>query len=96
MQGQDASQNDANVVNPQDQPGDTVSSLSWIPNTQYRYLAASSWDSKIRLYELAAQGNQKGLGLKSTFNIDDPALCTGWSEDCKTFCRKRKCKDLCI
>ena len=81
---QDASQNDANVINPQDQPGDTVSSLSWIPNTQYRYLAASSWDSKIRLYELAVQGYQKGLGLKSTFNIDDPALCTGWSEDCKT------------
>lgn len=77
----DASVNDFNVVNAAEMPGDTISSLAWIPNTNHRILACSSWDSKVRLFECVAQNMQKGLVQKAAMDVEDPLLSLAWSED---------------
>jgi len=79
----DASLNDINLVNQNEYPGDTVSSIAWIPNANMRMFACSDWGSKIRLYEAVVQSmQQKGIVQKACLDVEDPCLSVNWSDDC--------------
>jgi mRNA export factor len=80
-QDSDSSLNDINVDKPDNQPQDTVSAMIWAPNPSVRYLAAASWDSKVRIYEATASGMSKALVAKGAFGVDDPLLSLAWSTD---------------
>ena len=60
-----------------DGPGDSISDLAWSPVSNY--LAVSSWDAKVRIYDL----NTKPSGTGKTFmDFDGPALGCCWSKVC--------------
>jgi len=78
----DASQNDINIVNADDGPQDTVSAIEWAPNGSHMFLA-SSWDSKIRIFDTVVQSMQsKGVVLKGALSVEDPCLSVCWQDDC--------------
>jgi mRNA export factor len=64
-------------------PSDTVSDLSLCPIADF--LAASSWDQQVRIYQLQTQnlGTSGGnIGIqKASIQHDAPALCCTWSQD---------------
>lgn len=81
-QQQDDSLADIGLDNPANQPMDTVSSLQWIPNPQLRLFAASTWDGKIHIYDVALNGYQKFITQKFVFTSqNEPILCTSWKKD---------------
>ncbi|KAK9315387.1 WD40-repeat-containing domain protein [Lipomyces starkeyi] len=57
-------------------PEDSVSDLSFSP--QAEFLAVSSWDKKVRIYELAANGDSQG---KALYEHQGPVLSVHWSKD---------------
>ena len=58
-------------------PEDTVSSLSWSPVADY--LAVSSWDNSVRVYEV---NSSTGIGQgRALYNHEGPALCCCWWAD---------------
>ncbi|OLY80480.1 Poly(A)+ RNA export protein [Smittium mucronatum] len=57
-------------------PSDTVSELSFSP--QADYLAASSWDNSVRIWEVQSNGTSIG---KAMYSHQGPALCCSWSTD---------------
>lgn len=61
-------------------PADTVSALSWSPTANY--LAASSWDNSVRIYEVSStDGSGQGRAL---YNHEGPALsCCWWADGSK-------------
>ncbi|KAH6669584.1 WD40-repeat-containing domain protein [Halenospora varia] len=59
-------------------PEDSISSLSW--SSAANILAVSSWDNKVRIYDVTR--NQTGNGL-AAIDFDGPALACGWSKDGK-------------
>jgi mRNA export factor len=77
----DASSKDINVANTNDNPKDTVSSIAWCPNLNVRMFAASSWDSKIGLYDTVVSGNQAAIVLKGACEVEDPCLSVTWCDD---------------
>ncbi|KAI8065792.1 WD40-repeat-containing domain protein [Gongronella butleri] len=64
---------DFEVANP---PTDGISSLSFSP--QADFLAASSWDNQVRIYEVQPTGNTVG---KAAYSHEGPALDVVWSKD---------------
>jgi len=69
------------IENPIDQPGDSVSSISWSPNNKNRLFICSSWDSNVRLYKLHDSALERKITLETIYDLEDPALCTDWKED---------------
>ncbi|KAI0152876.1 WD40 repeat-like protein [Xylariaceae sp. FL1272] len=65
--------NDVAISNP---PEDTVSDLTFAPNADI--LAVSSWDKKVRLYQIAANGNSEG---KHIYEHEAPVLSVDFSKD---------------
>ncbi|ORY83027.1 WD40-repeat-containing domain protein [Protomyces lactucae-debilis] len=65
--------NDFEVSQP---PEDSISSLTFSPVAEL--LAVSSWDKKVRIYEVAQNGTTQG---KALYDHEGPALCTSWSKD---------------
>ena len=63
---------DVTVANP---PEDSISDLAFSPVADY--LAVSSWDKKVRIYEIDAQGNSQG---KALFEHEGPVLSCAWSK----------------
>ena len=63
---------DVSLNNP---PDDSISDISFSPNTDH--LAVASWDKKTRIYEINAQGGSEG---KALFEHDQPVLCCTWSK----------------
>lgn len=61
----------------QNPPEDSISDLSF--NPQRDFLAVSSWDKKVRIYEIDAQGNSQG---KALFDHEGPVLNCCWSKVC--------------
>ncbi|OMJ20368.1 Poly(A)+ RNA export protein [Smittium culicis] len=57
-------------------PTDTVSELAFSP--QADYLAASSWDNNVRIWEIQSNGVSTG---KAMYSHEGPALCCAWSTD---------------
>jgi len=57
------------------QPEDTVSDLQFSPTGDF--LAASSWDKKVRIYEVNEQGRSEG---KAVIDFEGPVLACAWSE----------------
>jgi len=57
-----------------DPPEDSVSCISFSPQTDH--LAVASWDKKVRIYEIDAQGNSQG---KALFEHEGPVLSCAWS-----------------
>ncbi|KAF3015345.1 hypothetical protein E8E14_010785 [Neopestalotiopsis sp. 37M] len=57
---------------------DTISALSWSPAANH--LAAASWDGKVRIFEVAANGASKGVAM---LTADGPLLSCDWSKDGK-------------
>ena len=53
---------------------DSISELAFHPKANY--LAASSWDQKVRVYEIDDQGNSKGVAM---MDFQAPALAVAWS-----------------
>lgn len=64
---------DVELANP---PPDSISELSWCPVADY--LAVSSWNGEVRIYEVAQDGKAQG---KASYNHEAPALCVTWSKD---------------
>ncbi|KAG1177201.1 hypothetical protein G6F70_002846 [Rhizopus microsporus] len=64
---------DFEVANP---PTDGVSGIDF--STQADYLAVSSWDNQVRIYEVQASGNTIP---KASYAHEGPALCVAWSKD---------------
>jgi mRNA export factor len=58
-------------------PEDSISGLAFSPT--HDYLAVSSWDKKVRIYDIDSQGNSKGLAM---WEHDGPALSVTWSKVC--------------
>lgn len=54
-------------------PEDTISSLSFSPATNQTndFLAVSSWDKKVRIYEISQTGQSEG---KHAYNHEAPVL----------------------
>ncbi|CAG8447329.1 5390_t:CDS:2 [Acaulospora morrowiae] len=58
-------------------PTDGISALAFSPTSDF--LAVSSWDNNVRIYETNAQvGNATG---KSMYSHEKPVLCVAWSKD---------------
>ncbi|ORX91111.1 WD40 repeat-like protein [Basidiobolus meristosporus CBS 931.73] len=57
-------------------PEDGISELSF--STQADFLAVSSWDNQVRIYEVQQNGSTVG---KAMYNHDGPVLCCKWSKD---------------
>ncbi|KAJ2490308.1 RNA export factor gle2 [Coemansia sp. RSA 2050] len=57
-------------------PTDTVSEIAFSPKANF--LAASSWDNEVRIWEI--QNNGTSIG-KASFAHQAPALCCVWSKD---------------
>ncbi|KAK1252859.1 hypothetical protein MKX08_004046 [Trichoderma sp. CBMAI-0020] len=55
---------------------DTISSVRWSPVAHH--LAAGSWDGKVRVYDIAADGSSRGIAL---LNADGPVFSCCWSKD---------------
>ena len=55
-------------------PEDSISDLSF--SWQSEHLAVSSWDKKVRIYEIDGQGNSTG---KAFFEHEGPVLSCTWS-----------------
>jgi hypothetical protein len=58
-------------------PDDSISELAFSPAAEY--LAVSSWDKKVRIYEINDQGNSQG---KTSFDHEAPVLSCCWSPVC--------------
>lgn len=58
-----------------DPPEDSISALSFSPQSDH--LAVASWDKKVRIYEIDAQGNSQG---KALFEHEGPVLSCAWSQ----------------
>merc|ERR1719382_153403 len=56
-------------------PDDCISSLSWSPAANW--LAASSWDKSVRIWEVS----QSGIQPRMAYNHEAPALCCNFSRD---------------
>lgn len=59
-----------------DPPEDSISDLSF--SSQADFLAVSSWDSKVRLYEIASTGESQGRAM---YEHQAPVLSVRWSPD---------------
>jgi mRNA export factor len=55
-------------------PEDSISELAFSPAGEF--LAVSSWDKKVRIYEINDQGNSQG---KTFFEHEAPVLSCCWS-----------------
>ena len=56
-------------------PEDSISDLAF--STQSDHLAVASWDNKVRIYEITAQGKAEG---KAAFDHEGPVLSCHWSK----------------
>lgn len=65
--------NDRTLADP---PEDSISDLSF--SSQADFLAVSSWDSKVRLYEIASSGESQGRAM---YEHQAPVLSVRWSPD---------------
>lgn len=59
-------------------PDDSISDLSFSPVSNH--LAVASWDSKVRIYEINAQGGEG----KALYDHQGPVLSTHWSSVCSS------------
>jgi mRNA export factor len=66
-----------NDVEVKDPPKDSISDLAF--SSAADYLAVSSWDNAVRIYEIDAQGNSQG---KAMYNHEGPVLSVAWSKVC--------------
>ncbi|KAL8873525.1 MAG: hypothetical protein Q9174_001031 [Haloplaca sp. 1 TL-2023] len=57
-------------------PEDGISDLKFSPQSEH--LAVASWDKKVRIYEINAQGGSEG---KALFEHEQPVLTCCWSKD---------------
>lgn len=57
-----------------DPPKDGVSDIAFSPAVDY--LAVSSWDNQVRIYEIDASGNSQG---RAAYEHGGPALSCAWS-----------------
>lgn len=64
---------DVTLSNP---PEDSISDISFSPQSEH--LAVASWDKKVRIYEINAQGGSEG---KALFEHEGPVLSCCWSKD---------------
>lgn len=60
-------------------PEDSISDLQFSP--QGDFLAVSSWDKKVRIYQVNEQGQSEG---KAAMDFDAPVLNCAWSEVSRT------------
>lgn len=65
--------NDFTLTSP---PEDGISDIKF--STQSEHLAVASWDKKVRIYEIAANGSSEG---KAAFEHEGPVLGCCWSKD---------------
>ena len=56
-------------------PEDSVSDISFSPQSEH--LAVASWDKKVRIYEINAQGGSEG---KALYEHEQPVLSCCWSK----------------
>jgi mRNA export factor len=54
---------------------DTISSVRWSPTSDH--LAAASWDGKTRVYEVAKDGNGRGVAV---LTAEGPVFSCDWSK----------------
>jgi len=66
---------DVELANP---PEDSISDLSFSPKSSH--LAVASWDKKVRIYEINAQGIGEG---KAMMDFEGPVLSCDWSKVCR-------------
>lgn len=66
-------------------PEDSISDLQFSP--QGDFLAVSSWDKKVRIYQVNEQGQSEG---KAAMDFDAPVLNCAWSEVSRTDLRSHK------
>lgn len=67
---------DVAISNP---PEDTVSDIAF--SSQRDFLAVSSWDKKVRIYEISPSGQSEG---KHLYEHDAPVLSVDWSKVSET------------
>jgi WD40 repeat protein len=58
-------------------PEDSISDIVFSPQSEH--LAVASWDKKVRIYEIDANGNSQG---KAYFEHEGPVLSCCWSKVC--------------
>ncbi|KAI0416211.1 WD40-repeat-containing domain protein [Xylaria grammica] len=58
---------------------DTIQSISWSPVANH--VAAASWDSKVRIYNVASSSSTRGV---STLLAEGPIFSCDWAQDGKT------------
>ena len=68
------------VQDPDHNPSDAVSCLAWHPDPSTKLLACSSWDSTVRVYDLATDTGTAlpSLKLSSCIPTDEPCLSVCW------------------
>ena len=57
-------------------PEDSISNLEFSPTGDF--LAVSSWDKKVRIYQVSERGESEG---KAAIDFDGPVLSCAWSQD---------------
>jgi len=66
----------SNDVPIQSPPEDSISQISFSPKAEH--LAVASWDKKVRIYEISADGTSVG---KAMYDHDAPVLSVDWSKE---------------
>jgi len=56
-------------------PEDSISHMSFSPASEH--LAVASWDKKVRIYEIASNGDSQGRAM---FEFEGPVLSCSWSK----------------
>lgn len=69
-------------------PEDGISDISFSPQSEH--LAVASWDKKVRIYEINAQGGSEG---KALYEHEQPVLSCCWSKVCAPFLRLKEAKN---
>lgn len=63
-------------------PEDGISDIAFSPQSEH--LAVASWDKKVRIYEINAQGGSEG---KALYEHEQPVLSCCWAKVCVPFLR---------
>jgi len=73
--------NDYEIPRDQNSPQDTISCVQWSPVNNTSLLLASSWDSKVRCYNVQDNGSNLSATLNAFIAHQGPVLDCHWKQD---------------
>ena len=70
--------NDIKIVNSAHYPNDTVECIKFAPVTPSTTFATADWSGTVKLYQIASQNGQSGIGQQAEVNVGAPIFSLSW------------------